>query len=446
MIRRNPADAAGAGVGFVVGLARCTPPRGSLPPAWIRCCNHPAARPGRRSCPVLDNLRPLLQVQPRGPAPLSDRPAHSLRDDPSNADPRFDRVRIRALLPALAAEGLTCSVWPRPPPAWARAQVALGRARAGCGAGPFAAGTERHHHAGRGWLCRGRGRNAIADRRCRTSACRKRPLPPRARPRLRAPSTAWLAVARTTLLAAADPRWPAPDHRAGTGGSAGPPVPVAQVWDGALARLWPEPEGHDPAGPRPKMGWAGGGPAGHRRADCLALPSVWQDGRLMACRPLGFGPDHALECRDPQAGSWPASYRLKHPANLPIYVPTPSQPVKEFLALGNMRNIAFWVVLLLLVLALFNLFWAGSRPWRRIAPQLLRFTSPPCRADRWPRSRWMVKRCALTGADGRAYTTILPQDAQVTDLLIPTTFPSRRAARNSRPSPRSCCPCCPSFC
>jgi tRNA(Ile)-lysidine synthase len=84
--------------------------------------------------------------------------------------------------------------------------------------------------------------------------------------------------------------------------AAGPPVPVGQVWDGRWRAYGPNLTGMT----QRALGEDGlaqaGGPAGHPRAACLALPSVWQDGRLMSCRPLGFGLDHALECRDPQGG------------------------------------------------------------------------------------------------------------------------------------------------
>jgi tRNA(Ile)-lysidine synthase len=84
--------------------------------------------------------------------------------------------------------------------------------------------------------------------------------------------------------------------------AAGPPVPVGQVWDARWRADGPDLKGMT----QRALGEDGlaqaGGPAGHPRAACLALPAVWQDGRLVACRPLGFGPDHALECRDPQGG------------------------------------------------------------------------------------------------------------------------------------------------
>jgi tRNA(Ile)-lysidine synthase len=51
--------------------------------------------------------RPLLGVPRSALAALADASGLAIVDDPSNADPRFDRVRLRGAMPALAAHGLT---------------------------------------------------------------------------------------------------------------------------------------------------------------------------------------------------------------------------------------------------------------------------------------------------------------------------------------------------
>lgn len=88
----------GSGIGGLAGMARIAP----LP--------HPAS--ARASGPAAGNLllvRPLLSVpKSRLVATLK---AAKIRyaDDPGNRDPRFARVRLRALMPALACEGLTAN-------------------------------------------------------------------------------------------------------------------------------------------------------------------------------------------------------------------------------------------------------------------------------------------------------------------------------------------------
>lgn len=52
-------------------------------------------------------VRPLLAVPRAALVSASEESGLALARDPSNADPRFERVRMRALMPALADEGLT---------------------------------------------------------------------------------------------------------------------------------------------------------------------------------------------------------------------------------------------------------------------------------------------------------------------------------------------------
>jgi tRNA(Ile)-lysidine synthase len=52
-------------------------------------------------------IRPLLDVARAELLKIAAESGLPLADDPSNSDPRFDRVRLRALAPALAPQGLT---------------------------------------------------------------------------------------------------------------------------------------------------------------------------------------------------------------------------------------------------------------------------------------------------------------------------------------------------
>ena len=89
--------------------------------------------------------------------------------------------------------------------------------------------------------------------------------------------------------------------------------------------------------------------------------------------------------------------------------------------MGNARNMVFWVVLFLMVLALFNL-----------------FSSPPGSANSEARSYsefveavegGRVTDVVIDGENvrfaegGRTYTTIMPQDAEITNLLIEADVP-----------------------
>ncbi len=90
--------------------------------------------------------------------------------------------------------------------------------------------------------------------------------------------------------------------------------------------------------------------------------------------------------------------------------------------MGNARNIAFWVVLFLLILALFNLF-SGSG--NTLQSQTIGYSEFVRAVE-----NEQVSRATLDGesiryrsTDGRDYVTIKPEDAQVTDLLIANNVP-----------------------
>jgi len=92
--------------------------------------------------------------------------------------------------------------------------------------------------------------------------------------------------------------------------------------------------------------------------------------------------------------------------------------------LGNVRNLAFWVVLLLLILALFNLFSGSGGGMQSREISYSEFVSAVTGGD--------VRNVTLDGeqvrftrSDGTDYVTIKPEDAEITGLLIDNKIPVR---------------------
>ncbi|MFG6561526.1 ATP-dependent zinc metalloprotease FtsH [Sulfitobacter sp. 1A15299] len=90
--------------------------------------------------------------------------------------------------------------------------------------------------------------------------------------------------------------------------------------------------------------------------------------------------------------------------------------------MGNVRNLAFWVVLMLLVLALFNLFSGSSGSLQNNEVSYSEFVTSVQDGD--------VRNVTLDGeqvrfrqADGADYLTIKPGDAELTQLLIDNDIP-----------------------
>ena len=84
--------------------------------------------------------------------------------------------------------------------------------------------------------------------------------------------------------------------------------------------------------------------------------------------------------------------------------------------MGNARNIAFWVVLLLLVLALFQMFNSSATMTTTTVPYsdfIARVESGDVKAVELD-----GEKVRITAKDGTQYTTIRPSGEQVTDLLI----------------------------
>ena len=90
--------------------------------------------------------------------------------------------------------------------------------------------------------------------------------------------------------------------------------------------------------------------------------------------------------------------------------------------MGNARNLVFWVVLFLLVLALFNLFSGGAGNTSSNAKSYSEFVAA-VDSDNVANVRLDGERIVFTQNDGRDYVTIKPQDANVTDLLISEGVP-----------------------
>jgi cell division protease FtsH len=84
--------------------------------------------------------------------------------------------------------------------------------------------------------------------------------------------------------------------------------------------------------------------------------------------------------------------------------------------LGNARNFAFWIVLFLLILALFNLFMNGQS---NVASKSVSYSDFIASVDAGEVSKATVDgETVRYMAGGTTYSTILPTDAEVTDKLI----------------------------
>ena len=85
--------------------------------------------------------------------------------------------------------------------------------------------------------------------------------------------------------------------------------------------------------------------------------------------------------------------------------------------MGNARNIAFWVVLFVLVLALFNMFSGGATTG---ASRTLAYSDFIAKIDAGEVASVTMdgEKVVVRGKDGTQYVTIKPQDTSVTDLLI----------------------------
>ena len=85
--------------------------------------------------------------------------------------------------------------------------------------------------------------------------------------------------------------------------------------------------------------------------------------------------------------------------------------------MGNARNIAFWVVLFLLILALFNLF-SGNQT--TMSSRSLSYSDFIARVDSGDVQSVTLdgERVLVKGKDGTQYVTIKPDGETLTDRLI----------------------------
>ena len=90
--------------------------------------------------------------------------------------------------------------------------------------------------------------------------------------------------------------------------------------------------------------------------------------------------------------------------------------------MGNARNIAFWVVLFLLILALFNLFSGSGSTMQSTSISYSDFVQR-VEAEEVSRVTLDGERVRFRGEDGKDYVTIKPQDAAITDLLLDKNIP-----------------------
>ncbi|HKL04540.1 MAG TPA: ATP-dependent zinc metalloprotease FtsH [Roseovarius sp.] len=90
--------------------------------------------------------------------------------------------------------------------------------------------------------------------------------------------------------------------------------------------------------------------------------------------------------------------------------------------MGNARNIAFWLVLFLLILALFNLF---SGPGNTLQSKSIKYSEFITAIEDGSVSQVTLdgENVRFRGADGQEYVTIKPQDADLTNRLIEADIP-----------------------
>ncbi|WP_372836625.1 ATP-dependent metallopeptidase FtsH/Yme1/Tma family protein, partial [Puniceibacterium confluentis] len=96
--------------------------------------------------------------------------------------------------------------------------------------------------------------------------------------------------------------------------------------------------------------------------------------------------------------------------------------------MGNARNIAFWVVLFLLVLALFNLFSGGGTT---LQSREISYTDFVAAVENKTVSSVTLdgEQVRFRSSDGNDYVTIKPEDAEVTNMLVTNNIPVRAEAQ-----------------
>ncbi|MYM54879.1 ATP-dependent zinc metalloprotease FtsH [Thalassovita mangrovi] len=90
--------------------------------------------------------------------------------------------------------------------------------------------------------------------------------------------------------------------------------------------------------------------------------------------------------------------------------------------MGNAKNIAFWVVLFLLILALFNLFSGSGSTLQSQTTSYSDFVQS-VQDEKVSKVTLDGEKVRFRGTDGRDYVTIKPEDAAVTDMLLKEGIP-----------------------
>ena len=90
--------------------------------------------------------------------------------------------------------------------------------------------------------------------------------------------------------------------------------------------------------------------------------------------------------------------------------------------MGNARNFAFWVVLFLLVFAVFSMFRNGGTALQSQEKSYSEFVQM-VGGDSVSQVTLNGEQVMFTGTDGRDYFAIKPTDANVTDFLISEDVP-----------------------
>ncbi|WP_245867116.1 tRNA lysidine(34) synthetase TilS [Oceaniglobus roseus] len=302
--------ARGSGVEGLSGMAPVQRVSGALTHA---SGGGPASRDWHIVRPLLDagrdELRHYLKVL---------RIPHA--DDPSNDDPAYDRVRLRALLKALGAEGLDAARLSDTARRLRRAREALGRR-----ALDAAEACLLHHPDGgpaqdpgaRGSVLLDRDSFAgvEADTRLRVlAAALQFVASAEYRPReaaLEAAMDRWLAGGTATLhgctlmtrrgclIVAREHAAVADLTEAAGSGRAWDARWILQPPDNAALSV----RALGPEGLAQAKGWREA--TAMPRAALLSQPALWDGERLVACRAVGHGPDHRVAL-DPPGGLFPA--------------------------------------------------------------------------------------------------------------------------------------------
>ena len=100
--------------------------------------------------------------------------------------------------------------------------------------------------------------------------------------------------------------------------------------------------------------------------------------------------------------------------------------------MGNARNLAFWVVLFLMILALFNLFSDGATTMNS---RQISYSDFIQRVDNDQIAAVTIdgEELAVTGTDGNQYATIRPQGEDIADRLIAAPLIRPTAPYDVRP-------------